>query len=206
MQMIFDFLSRNLICLLLQKIGSRNKLLVVYVLAYFATTVQALALCDTYTKETVNSFEFTKFCEASIQRPFYRVVEHYFPEGEARVLTFAPSDRKLLCYRYVIEDQKIERCENFGVSFFRKTYKSGDLTTEMVDMYKTPFVIEELFQSESLFKFPRTIESVELEHCFVVFANPKRLYIGYDNDKLIELANCLLPLELYWRKEKITFK
>ena len=79
---------------------------------------------------------------------------------------------------------------------------SGELTTQMVDIFKPPFAIEELYQSESLFIFPRTIESVELERCFVVFASPRRLYIGYDNDNLIELANCLLPLEAYWKKEK----
>lgn len=202
MQMIFDCLPR----LQLQKIAARKKVCIVFVLVYLATTVQAFASCDTYSKETVDNFEFTNFCTASINRPFYRVIDHYFPRGEARLLTFAPSDRKIFCYRYVIEGQKVEHCENYGVSFFRKAYRSGELTTQMVDIVKDPFAIEGLYQSESLFAFPRAIESVELERCFVVFANPRRLYIGYDNDNLIELANCLLPLEAYWKKEKITLK
>ena len=206
MQMIFDGFSPNLAALLLQQTVARSRSFLVYVLVYLATMVQAFALCDTYSKETVDNFEYTTFCTASIKRPFYRVVDHYFSRGEARLFTFAPSDRKILCYRYIIGDDKVQHCEDYGVSFFRKTYKSGELTTQMVDILKSPFAIEELYQSESLFKFPRTIESVELERCFVVFANPHQLYIGYDNNKLIELANCLLPLEAYWKKEKTTFK
>lgn len=206
MQMIFDGFSPNLAALLLQQTVARSRSFLVYVLVYLATMVQAFALCDTYSKETVDNFEYTTFCTASIKRPFYRVVDHYFSRGEARLFTFAPSDRKILCYRYIIEDEKVQHCEDYGVSFFRKTYKSGELTTQMVDILKPPFAIEELYQSESLFTFPRTIESVELERCFVVFANPHRLYVGYDNNNLIELANCLLPLEAYWKKEKTTFK
>jgi hypothetical protein len=206
MQMTFDALLRSLASLFLPLIAARTKFCLVYVLIYLATTVQAFALCDSYRKETVDTFQFTEFCTASIKRPFYRVVDHYFPMGEARIFTFAPSDRKVLCYRYVIEDQKVEHCENYGVSFFRKAYKSGELTTQMVDIFKSPSAVKELYQSERLFAFPRAIESVELERCFVVFADPQRLYIGYDDDNLIELANCLMPLEAYWKRQKTSFK
>ena len=76
MQMIFDDFSPNLGALLLQQMLARTKSFLVYVLVYLATTVQAFASCDTYSKETVDNFEFTNFCTASINRPFYRVVDH----------------------------------------------------------------------------------------------------------------------------------
>ena len=90
----------------------------------FMASNKAHAYCEEYIKDSSEDFEFTKICASSIGKPFYRIVQHLFDEGSSLTFAFAPRSRKLLCHRYELRGETLEYCNNYGVDFFPKKFKS----------------------------------------------------------------------------------
>ena len=69
MQMIFDGSSPNLDALFLQQMVARTRSFRLC-LVYLATTVKAFALCDTYSKETVDNLSSPIFAQHLLKDHF----------------------------------------------------------------------------------------------------------------------------------------
>ncbi len=170
----------------------------------------AEARCDSYMKDKDGQFSSLDICTSSLQRPFYRIVQHYYNDGEALIFSFAPRSRRLLCYRYEVGQSTSQHCENYGVQFFPKRFKSGKFQTFMYDLSQVSTQkIEGVYKGEHLFVTPSSTDMIQVENCFLV-ANLKdgEIHIGYDEQNIIDLSSCLVSFERFmgetgnWKKIK----
>ncbi len=156
----------------------------------------AFALCDEYIKETDSSFSVTEICSSSLKQPKYQIVRHYFDDGESLIFSFAPRSRKLLCHRYEVAGQSYDNCDSYGVNFFPKELSSGDIKVRIkqIDDLKTADLTL-LFDSKNIFQTPDLPDLVPIEGCMLTLTNDQVLVIGYYEQRLIELSNCLVNFE-----------
>ena len=170
----------------------------------------AEARCDSYMKDKDGQFSSLDICTSSLQRPFYRIVQHYYNDGEALIFSFAPTSRRLLCYRYEVGQSTNQHCENYGVQFFPKRFKSGKFQTFMHDLSQVSTKkIEGIYKGEHLFVTPSNVDVIQVESCFlVVNAKDNEIHIGYDEQNIIDLSSCLVSFERFmgtsgnWKKMK----
>ena len=168
----------------------------------------AEARCDSYIKSEGEQFSSLEVCASSLQRPFYRIVRHYYTNGEALIFSFAPRSRKLLCYRYEVGDSTDQHCENYGVSFFPRVFKSDSFQTFMHDLSRmSAQQVEELYTVNHIFVSPSFDDDVWIERCFVIVREGiKRIDIGYDKNNIIDLSSCLVSLEKFLGSTDLTYK
>lgn len=160
----------------------------------------AEAGCDSYIKSEGGQFSSLEVCASSLQRPFYRIVRHYYTNGEALIFSFAPRSRKLLCYRYEVGQSTDQHCENYGVSFFPGVFKSDSFQTFMHDLSRmSEEQVEALYTDDHIFVAPSFDDDVWVERCFVIVRDGgKRIDIGYDENNMIDLSGCLVSLETFF--------
>lgn len=175
--------------------------------ASFVAADKAYAYCEEYIKDSTEDFELTKICASSIGKPFYRIVQHLFDEGSSLTFAFAPRSRKLLCHRYELRDETIEYCNNYGVDFFPKKFKSKRFSVTMIDIDQSkPDAFEALFKKKSIFKYPVSAEEIPVDQCFSIIENKKNIYLGFSETDIIELSQCLIELETFVSENRDIFK
>ena len=168
-------------------------------LSFVLQPASAEARCDSYMKDKDGEFSVLNICTSSLRQPFYRIVQHYYNNGEALIFSFAPRSRKLLCYRYEVGQSTDQHCENYGVQFFPKRFKSVNFETFMYDLGQVSAQrIEGLYKNEHVFVTPSSAEMIRIENCFLL-ANSKdgEIHIGYDEQNIIDLSSCLVSFEQY---------
>ena len=167
----------------------------------------SLAVCAEYIKDTDNSFSVTEICSSSLKQPNYQIVRHYFDGGESLIFSFAPRSRKLLCHSYALADQTYENCDSYGVNFFPKELTSGEVKVRIValdDFEEDGPLAMALRQQRNLFQIPDLPELVSIEGCFLAFTEKKELFIGYFEERLLELTNCLVTFEKFLMSDVAT--
>lgn len=168
---------------------------------------KANAYCEEYIKDSTDDFEFTKICASSIGKPFYRIVQHLFDEGSSLTFAFAPRSRKLLCHRYELRGETLEYCNNYGIDFFPKKFKSKKFNVTMVNIDQSE--VEDLspfFKKKAIFKYPDVAEEIPVDLCFAIIENKKEIYLGFSESAIIELSQCLIELETFVSENKDKFK
>jgi hypothetical protein len=163
----------------------------------------SFAYCEEYINDSSESYDLTTICASSIGKPFYRVVQHLYSDGSAQIFSFAPRSRKLLCHSYDIGGQSYENCQNYGVNFFPKTFKGSKFTVTMVELTAASSqMIGDVYSDDNLFQYPELAEFVEIDNCFAVIHNKSEISIGYDEDMIVDMAPCLVQMEMFLAKNK----
>ena len=170
-----------------------------WVLAHiFGSTGSALAYCEEYLKEDAQDFELTRICASSIGQPFYRIVQHIYDEGSSLMFAFAPRSRKILCHRYELKNESYENCTNYGVNFFPNSFKGKKFRVTMLELSKLkPADIDKLYAGRTLFKYPEIVEFIPVDNCFAVIGSDYDIQIGYSEESIIEMSQCLIEMESF---------
>ena len=183
-------------------------LIPIWVLAcVFCGARPALAYCEEYLKEDAQDFELTRICASSIGQPFYRIVQHIHDGGSSLVFAFAPRSRKLLCHQYELKNEFYENCTNYGVNFFPNNFKGKKFRVTMLELSEFEQAdIDKLYTRVSLFKYPEMSEFVPVDNCFVVIGPNDNIQIGYSEARIIEMAQCLMEMEIFISANKSVLK
>ena len=167
----------------------------------------ALAYCEEYLKEDAQNFELTRICASSIGRPFYRIVQHIYDEGASLMFAFAPRSRKLLCHQYELKNEFYENCTNYGVNFFPDSFKGKKFHVTMLELSELELEdIDKLYAGRNLFKYPDMAELVSVDNCFVVVGSDDKIHIGYFEESIIEMSQCLIEMETFISANKSVLK
>ena len=173
----------------------------------FGSVGSALAYCEEYLKEDAQDFELTRICASSIGQPFYRIVQHIYDEGSSLVFAFAPRSRKLLCHQYELKNEFYENCTNYGVNFFPNNFKGKKFRVTMLELSEFEQAdIDKLYATRSLFKYPEMSEFVPVDNCFVFIGPNDNIQIGYSEARIIEMAQCLIEMEIFISANKSVLK
>jgi hypothetical protein len=173
----------------------------------FGGAGSALAYCEEYLKEDAQDFELTRICASSIGQPFYRITQHIYDEGASLMFAFAPRSRKLLCHQYELKNEFYENCTNYGVNFFPDSFKGKKFRVTMLELSEVePADIEKLYAGRHLFKYPEMAELVSVDNCFVVIGSDDKIQIGYAEESIIEMSQCLIEMETFISANKSVLK
>lgn len=167
----------------------------------------AFAACNRYAAETGASLDSTISCRSSLGRPGYEIVQHLYDGPLGSVYTtffsFAPRSRGLVCHRYDVGSERYEKCRSYGPDFFPK--KLGrKVEVKMVELSTTSArKISTLYGDDSLYRYPDNASLMEVENCLTILHTPTEMTIGYREDALIDLADCLIKFEQAVTQQKL---
>ena len=166
----------------------------------------SLAVCATYIKDTDNSFSVTEICSASLTQPSYQIVRHYFDGGESLIFRFAPRSRKLLCHRYALAEQTYENCDSYGVNFFPKELTSGEVKVRIraLDDFEENGPWPWRCFSKGTFSNSGFARIGAHRGLPSGLHRKKELFIGYFEQRLLELSNCLVTFEKFLMSDVAT--
>ena len=69
-----------------------------------------------------------------------------------------------------------------------------------------PADIEKLYAGRNLFQYPEIAELVPVDNCFAVIGSDDKIRIGYSEESIIEMSQCLIEMETFISANKSVLK
>lgn len=171
-------------------------------LLMFYPVNKAQAFCVNVEHETNSSFEAFIKCENTFNQPKYTIYNHYFDESFVGIFTFDPRGANIICTNYELVGKNIRnQCLKAGVRDISSHYKNRNNEIELLNISSVSTEeIQSIFDYSEVYKFPDFYEEVAVENCFVSVTSQKKIIFGYDEDRFMDLSNCLRELEGFVRE------
>ncbi len=180
------------------------KLWLFVAVVFCLSSTPSLALCNSFTHDkTPGALEFTYICENSYSNPRYKIVQHYFGEDVIGILSFAPFEQNILCNDYEMGREKRQMCRSYGARPLKKSYDAKPNDSFLYELGRTKDkILSNLYEDDPIFAYPQEAAAVDVEGCFALIDDDKKLHIGYREDDFLPLTQCLINLELYITKNR----